>query len=107
EDPEDAAAHMRDEEQQEREREIVRAAERGVEQAAQQKCEADGRLHAAPRFACEDARKHRADGRADAARRIEHADAACDCASNRKNFFTEDGEQREYAATQTPSWFDE
>src|SRR5689334_688457 len=98
---------MRDAEHDEGKDKTGRAAERDVKRAADEKRNADGRLHPAFAFTGKPARDDWSNSRADAARREQYADSGRGAFADRKDAFAKHSEKREYAAAKTPGGFDE
>src|SRR5690349_1676943 len=98
---------MCDAKHDERKHKTRRAPESDVEQAGDQKRNADRCLHSALAFAGKPARNDWSNSRADTTRCKEHADSGRGAFADRKNAFAKHSEEGEYAAAESPRRFDE
>src|SRR6185503_13276665 len=86
-------------------RETRRSAKRYIKNPANQKSNSNTHLHAALAFARNATRHDRADGRSDSTCRKKNANATSGAFANGKDSFAENGQQREYAAAESPRRF--
>jgi hypothetical protein len=78
-----------------------------VKNAANQERDSDRNLHATLAFARNSTRHNRTYGRSNSSRRKKNADSARGAFADRKDSLSKNGQQREYAAAESPRRFDE